>query len=109
MPFSPLIRMVESVGATVPISVHHAPHGFAAAGDTVKMELAPVLGFQIHVFHDLSSSSQPTDRAPYHDASLNPDLLRTSYGALVPGYKIIVNRMLLGANPISSCCRLIQS
>ena len=34
---------------------HHAPHGFAAAGDTVKMELAPVLGFQIHVFHDLSS------------------------------------------------------
>src|ERR1035438_2691396 len=64
---------------------HHATHGFALADDTVKMELAPVLGFQIHVFHDLSSFSQPTDRAPTTTAPFwIPTSPRTSSGALVP-------------------------
>src|ERR1035438_4174832 len=56
--------------------VHHAPHGFAVTDDTVKMELAPVLGFQIHVFHDPSSFSQPTT------PPATPRLAATSCGAL---------------------------
>ena len=34
-----------------------APDGFAALTDIVRMELAPVLRFHIHVFHDVSSSN----------------------------------------------------
>ena len=64
---------------------HHAPHGFAAAGDIVKTELAPVLGSRSTFSMTYPPLTQPTDRAPNHDASFNsPNSAPTSYRALVP-------------------------
>ena len=40
----------------------YAPPEFGLGGDTVKVEFAPVLGFQIHVIHDLSSFAVSASR-----------------------------------------------
>src|SRR5271157_3411267 len=56
----------------------HAPHGGTAAGDIVKMEFAPDLGFHIHVFYHSSSPSRTRIARPSTTDLLwiAPDFLR---------------------------------